>query len=373
MKNSKGFTLAEMLGVIALLAIIALITVPFVNKYIKNSREKAYNVEMATLKKAAQEWFTKYSSSVEWDEYDTYALNIDTLKQSEFLPDDPIYNPVNPSEEITGCIMIIKSDDGYTYTYSASCKINREYDFVYTGSLQTLTITDAGTYTIQAVGAGGTVGNHYNISSYTATPGLGASLTGTFTLKAGDVLYIVVGGTGTSTSGTATDGASGAGGGGSFVFKQISSISSSDYQFTKTSTNYETLIVAGGGGGTCDLSYSGSSCQGYSGIGATWYSPSNYTAFSTSSISPSSSSSNTNVLGITQFINYNLSGNTYTRGSSVCTGGYGGGACTDDSAAPGGGWSKYNNAATSFSSGTDTSGSTGTNAANGYVTIKRIG
>ena len=43
MKNQKGFTLAELLGVLTILAIIALITVPLVNKYITSSMSKLVN------------------------------------------------------------------------------------------------------------------------------------------------------------------------------------------------------------------------------------------------------------------------------------------------------------------------------------------
>ena len=120
-KSKKGFTLAELLGVITILAIIALITVPLVNKYILSSRQKAYDVEIITLKKAAQQWFTRNSTSVLFDEDNFYALDLELLKQSEFLADEPIYNPLNPDEEITGCIMIKKNDNNYSYEYSATC------------------------------------------------------------------------------------------------------------------------------------------------------------------------------------------------------------------------------------------------------------
>ncbi len=122
-KSKKGFTLAELLGVITILAIIALITVPLVNKYVLSSRQKAYDVEIITLKKAAQQWFTRNSTSVLFDEDNFYALDLELLKQSEFLADEPIYNPLNPDEEITGCIMIKKNDNNYSYEYSSTCSV----------------------------------------------------------------------------------------------------------------------------------------------------------------------------------------------------------------------------------------------------------
>ena len=41
MKNKNGFTLTELIGVIVLLGIIALISVPILNKVIQNSKQKA--------------------------------------------------------------------------------------------------------------------------------------------------------------------------------------------------------------------------------------------------------------------------------------------------------------------------------------------
>ena len=81
---------------------------------------------MSTLKTAAQQWFVKNSSSVVWDEDGYYALNLDVLKQSEFLADETIYNPLSPDEAIIGCIMIKNNNGNYSYDYSETCTI-RDY------------------------------------------------------------------------------------------------------------------------------------------------------------------------------------------------------------------------------------------------------
>ena len=119
MKN-KGFTLVELLGVLTLLALISLITVPLVSSYIKNSRQKAYNVEIKTIEKAAKQWMIKYSSEVSWVD-DTFDLTINKLRKSEFLEDKDIVNPINPDKMIDGCVHIIRTDYKYTYEYKESC------------------------------------------------------------------------------------------------------------------------------------------------------------------------------------------------------------------------------------------------------------
>jgi hypothetical protein len=98
-------------------------------------------------------------------------------------------------------------------------------DFTYTGSLVDFTVPAAGTYQILAFGAqgGGTT-----VAGFTGVGGLGAEIGGDFTLNAGEILQIAVGGAGASGVGAA-----GGGGGGSFV----------------VGPENIPLVIAGGGGG----------------------------------------------------------------------------------------------------------------------------
>ena len=54
--NKKGFTLVELLGVITVLAIIGVITMPIVNKTIKDSKEKSYKAQIKEIEKAAEDY-----------------------------------------------------------------------------------------------------------------------------------------------------------------------------------------------------------------------------------------------------------------------------------------------------------------------------
>lgn len=255
------------------------------------------------------------------------------------------------------------------------CDVKFEFavELAYTGAETTYIIPNTGTYRITVTGAAGRQGNKYGNTSTTVAAGKGASIRGDFNLNAGDILYINIGGMGSTTSGTANDGASGAGGGGTFVFKKVSSVTNNNIQFTKNSNYYEVLLVAAGGGGTGDLGYTSSKTYaGYDGVGATYYSSSNYTAFSQMSTPGTSSSATNGVMGITQYIKYNLKGGTYTRGSSVCKGGFGGGGCQDDQRSYGGGWSGSNYTAYSFCNGKNCSGINGTSPTNGIFKMIRV-
>jgi hypothetical protein len=102
-------------------------------------------------------------------------------------------------------------------------------NFDYTGSLVTYTVPKTGSYQIIAFGAQG--GNSHSFSGGSGAGGLGAEIGGNFSLTAGEMLQIAVGGIGASASSTRVAG--GGGGGGSFVVAQGNT----------------PLVIAGGGGG----------------------------------------------------------------------------------------------------------------------------
>lgn len=56
--NKKGFTLVELIAVVVILALISLIVFPAVNSMIKNSKEKAYNVQIDEIINAAKNYLS---------------------------------------------------------------------------------------------------------------------------------------------------------------------------------------------------------------------------------------------------------------------------------------------------------------------------
>jgi hypothetical protein len=98
-------------------------------------------------------------------------------------------------------------------------------DFMYTGSLVTFMVPASDIYQILAFGAQGGIGTFGN---GVGAGGRGAELGGDFSLSAGEILQIAVGGAGSD-----NNGAGGGGGGGSFV----------------VGPDNTPLVIAGGGGG----------------------------------------------------------------------------------------------------------------------------
>lgn len=107
--------------------------------------------------------------------------------------------------------------------------------FDYQGSIVSYTVAASGTYKLIAAGAqGGSIPD--NTYVYNATGGLGALMSGTVFLHAGQTLEIAVGGQGTLGGGGGVGGDSPGGGGGSFIVLQ-------------SGGNLNPLLIAGGGGG----------------------------------------------------------------------------------------------------------------------------
>ena len=364
MKNKKGFTLVELLAVIAILGILATISVVAVERTLNNSKNKANEIQEELINDAARAYAADNLSTCK----NGCSVSIQDLINGGYIDDK------DGIENRNALVHIVKNNNNYIVS-SPDSNGNYIFNFSYTGNIQTFIVPETGTYEIEVAGAEGTRGNEYSYtSSTTPVPGKGANLKAQFSLTKGDVITLVVGGQGSVTQATAQNGTSGAGGGGTFIFKTLSSISNSNYQFTKNSTNYEVLMVAAGGGGTGDSSYFNSAYNGYDGVGNTWYSPSNIIAYSkttTAGTTNNKSTSLSSALGISQFISYDSAGGYYTINNGVCRGGFGGGGCASNYRSYGGGWFGSSYKTYSFSSGDNTTGKTGAQTGNGYAKITK--
>jgi hypothetical protein len=124
-------------------------------------------------------------------------------------------------------------------------------DFTYSGSLVDFTVPATGTYQIIAFGAQG--GSVINGFGQVSMGGLGAEIGGDFTLSAGDVLQVAVGGSGGNGTSSGPGSASGGGGGGG--------------SFVVAPGNAPLVIAGGGGGGGAFFgSFPGESLPGQGGL-----------------------------------------------------------------------------------------------------------
>ncbi len=123
--NKKGFTLVELLGVITVLAIIVVITMPIVNETIKNSKEKAYKAQIKEIEKAAKD-YTAENMNLILDgstlcpslvPVEITSIDVETLIDEGYIPEDT-KDP--KTEELIQGVVYITYDceyDSYKYEY----------------------------------------------------------------------------------------------------------------------------------------------------------------------------------------------------------------------------------------------------------------
>ena len=121
---NNAFTLIELLGVLIILAVIALITFPIIDNAIKNSREKSLERTIDAIEEAA------YRYSIENDiGYPTekQALYLSEIQSKGFL-ESSIINPVT-EEELSGCVWYYweSNYNQYIFEYDSECvKVDTE-------------------------------------------------------------------------------------------------------------------------------------------------------------------------------------------------------------------------------------------------------
>jgi len=114
MKEKSGFTLVELLGVLVLLAVIGLITVPTVNRIINNSKTKAIKAQELTIMNAAKSWG---ADNVEKLPKKGFVLvTIQDLISTNYINDDTI-DDIDNTTYSTMCVKIRSNTKYSTYDY----------------------------------------------------------------------------------------------------------------------------------------------------------------------------------------------------------------------------------------------------------------
>lgn len=119
MKN-RGFTLVELLGVIVILSIIAVITVPLVQRTILENTEEVYNDQVLSFERAAR----NYTNS---DVYNmtrcepSCSISLKELQEKGYLPSGDIINPKTDEKfDMENVVDITYSGKKFSYNYDTS-------------------------------------------------------------------------------------------------------------------------------------------------------------------------------------------------------------------------------------------------------------
>lgn len=118
MKNKEsGFTLIELIAVVAILGLIALIVYPAIGTVIKNSRESAYKDQVNVIITAAKTWSIDNASTLP-DNGSVYRLDVDTLLGEGYITDEEIKDPRDSSKNLSGVVEIKYDKDIKQFTYN---------------------------------------------------------------------------------------------------------------------------------------------------------------------------------------------------------------------------------------------------------------
>ena len=110
----KGFTLVEVLAIIAVLGIILITVVPNIGGSIEKKKEEEYKKIINLIENAAKTYYS-YNPNIT-------SVTIETLLKENLITTDLI-NPVN-DEKITGCVNVTTDEDGIKqFIFSDKCNV----------------------------------------------------------------------------------------------------------------------------------------------------------------------------------------------------------------------------------------------------------
>ncbi len=127
MKNKKGFTLVELLGVIVIMALLVAVAVPSTFSISNRLKEKMFCSKIDSIETAAQLYGEDHRDSfVDWfvqgeEQFKSKTLEVKTLVESGYLRKDQNEEPfiVDPRNK--------KSSDLYHMSFTIYVKYNRVY------------------------------------------------------------------------------------------------------------------------------------------------------------------------------------------------------------------------------------------------------
>ena len=85
--KKNGFTLTEVLGVLVLLALLALLITPIISKAIKNNRQKLYDIQIKKIEQAAKDYSIKHIDVLPEEGNITY-ITLGEIKRSGVLQEE---------------------------------------------------------------------------------------------------------------------------------------------------------------------------------------------------------------------------------------------------------------------------------------------
>lgn len=113
--RKNGFTLVELLAVIALVGIFLLVTVPTVDSVIKKQKNRLYNIHLKNVTDALKTWGNMNISLLPEDDNTSITITLNDLKKAGLVEDD-LTNPKTDKCYLnSNTFTITKNGEGYIY------------------------------------------------------------------------------------------------------------------------------------------------------------------------------------------------------------------------------------------------------------------
>lgn len=112
----KGFTLIELIAVVAILGLIALIVYPSINSVIKSSQEDSYESQTKIIEKAAGNWALDNINLLPKDEVTVVCVS--QLVEGGYISNEDVKDPRDTKKELSGGVEISYKSKQYIYKYN---------------------------------------------------------------------------------------------------------------------------------------------------------------------------------------------------------------------------------------------------------------
>ena len=118
---NKGFTLAELIGVIVILGLIALVAIPSILNAINSQKDEISDASREIIYSATNLYIRDNSNNFPKFNGNTFCLTLDKLTQGDYLP-DTIYDAVSGDEvPLTNIVEVKYEQDRFSYNLNNEC------------------------------------------------------------------------------------------------------------------------------------------------------------------------------------------------------------------------------------------------------------
>lgn len=122
MKNEKGFTLVELLAVVAILITVITIISPKIIKSFQTSEDAIYKSQINALISSARIYMNENYNLLP-EENEELIITIDDLKKAKLIKKEEVLNP-KTKQPLPGCVKVSFKNNKYNYDYIEEEKCN---------------------------------------------------------------------------------------------------------------------------------------------------------------------------------------------------------------------------------------------------------